>query len=175
MPQLDQLAEVALSQFFWLAIVLGTIYFVIGKGMLPKIQSTVDMRADKIAGDLAAAEAARKAADDTEAAYRERMDAGRADAAKLTGKAKDESAKATEKTLAKADAERAEAVARQAELRRFGRRGLSESASLSYDIADFRTSLGAEGGGTGADATAAPGDQDDAHGVLRCGLEELSQ
>lgn len=104
MPQLDQLAEVALSQFFWLAIVLGTIYFVIGKGMLPKIQSTVDLRADKIAGDLAAAEAARKAADETEAAYRERMDAGRAEAAKLTGKAKDDSAKSTEKKLAKADA-----------------------------------------------------------------------
>ena len=104
MPQLDQLAEVALSQFFWLAIVLGTIYFVIGKGMLPKIQSTVDMRADRIASDLAAAEAARKAADETEAAYRARMDAGRAEAAKLTGKAKDDSALATEKTLAKADA-----------------------------------------------------------------------
>jgi uncharacterized protein (DUF885 family) len=49
------------------------------------------------------------------------------------------------RSLAKADAERAEAVARQAELRRFGRRGLSESAALNYDIAEFRTSLGAEG------------------------------
>ena len=37
MPQLNQLALVAYSQFFWLAVVLGLIYFVIGRGMLPKI------------------------------------------------------------------------------------------------------------------------------------------
>lgn len=103
MPQLNQLAEVALSQFFWLLIVLGTIYFAIGKGMLPKIQSTVDLRARKIADDLAAAEAARTAADATEAAYRERMDASRAEAAKLTGEARDASARATEQKLGKAD------------------------------------------------------------------------
>jgi len=68
MPQLNQLGLVAYSQFFWLALVLAVIYFGIGKGMLPKIQSTVDLRAKKIADDLAAAEAARVAADETEAA-----------------------------------------------------------------------------------------------------------
>ena len=103
MPQLNQLALVANSQFFWLLLVLGVIYFGIGKGMLPKIQSTVDLRARKIEDDLAAAEAARTAADETEAAYRARMDASRAEATKLTGKAKDDSAKATEKKLAEAD------------------------------------------------------------------------
>ena len=61
MPQLNQLAEVALSQFFWLLLVLGLIYFGIGKAMLPKIQSTVDLREKRIADDLAAAEAARAA------------------------------------------------------------------------------------------------------------------
>lgn len=103
MPQLNQLADVALSQFFWLAIVLAAIYFGIGKAMLPKIQSTVDLREKKIADDLAAAEAARVAADQSEAAYRERLDASRAEAAKLTAKAKDDSALSTEKKLAKAD------------------------------------------------------------------------
>lgn len=104
MPQLNQLADVANSQFFWLLLVLGVIYFGIGMGMLPKIQSTVDSRANKIADDLAAAEAARLAADETENAYRARMDDSRAEAAKLTGKAKDDSARATEKKLADADA-----------------------------------------------------------------------
>jgi F-type H+-transporting ATPase subunit b len=104
MPQLNQLAEVAFSQFFWLLLVLGAIYFGIGKGMLPRIQSTVDLRAKKIADDLAAAEAARTAADETEEAYRARMDASRAEASKLTGKAKEDSAKSTEKKLAEADA-----------------------------------------------------------------------
>lgn len=120
MPQLDQLADVALSQLFWLLLVLGVIYFGIGKGMLPKIQSTVDLREKKIADDLAAAEAARAAADESEAAYRERTDASRAEAAKLTAAAKDESALATEKKLAKADTaiaakiEKAEAAIRAA-------------------------------------------------------------
>jgi len=103
MPQLNQLALVANSQLFWLLLVLGVIYFGIGKGMLPKIQSTVDLRAKKIEDDLAAAEAARTAADETEAAYRARMDASRAEATKLTGKAKDDSAKTTERKLAEAD------------------------------------------------------------------------
>ena len=70
MPQLNQLALVAYSQFFWLAVVLGLIYFVIGKGMLPKIQSTVDARDKSIADDLAAADAARSQADAVEHCHR---------------------------------------------------------------------------------------------------------
>jgi F-type H+-transporting ATPase subunit b len=104
MPQLDQLPLVALSQFFWLLLVLGLIYFGIGKAMLPKIQSTVDLRDKKIAEDLAAAEAARVEADKVEEAYRERMDASRAEAMKLTSSAKGGAAKAIEKKVAKADA-----------------------------------------------------------------------
>ena len=104
MPQLDQLDIVAYSQFFWLAIVLGLIYFGIGKAMIPKIQSTVDDRDKKIAADLAAAEAARAQADETEEAYRLAMDASRLEAMKLTAAAKAESAKKVEKKAAKADA-----------------------------------------------------------------------
>ena len=104
MPQLNQLSLVIFSQFFWLAIVLGLIYFGIGKAMVPKIQSTVDARDKKIADDLAEAEAARVQADQTEEAYRQRMDASRAEAMKVTSAAKAESAKAIEKQAAKADA-----------------------------------------------------------------------
>ena len=104
MPQLNQFALVAYSQFFWLAVVLGLIYFVIGKGMLPKIQSTVDARDKSIADDLAAADAARSQADAVEEAYRQRMDASRAESAKLTAKAKADSAVSTEKKLDEIDA-----------------------------------------------------------------------
>jgi F-type H+-transporting ATPase subunit b len=104
MPQLNQLSLVIFSQFFWLAIVLGLIYFGIGKAMVPKIQSTVDARDKRIADDLAAAEAARAQADETEESYRLAMDASRAEAMKLTSAAKAESAKAIEKKTAKADA-----------------------------------------------------------------------
>jgi F-type H+-transporting ATPase subunit b len=96
MPQLNQLSEVAFSQFLWLAIGLGFIFFVIARGMVPKIQATVDAREKKIAGDLEAAQAARVAADETEAAWRARMDAARAEAAKLSNDAKQASAKDTE-------------------------------------------------------------------------------
>jgi len=104
MPQLTQLSDVLLSQLFWLAITLGFIYFVIARGMLPKIQSTVDLRDQKIAQDLTAAESARAETDKMEEAYRERMDASRADAMKLTAAAKSDVAKAIEKKVAKADA-----------------------------------------------------------------------
>lgn len=104
MPQLDQLDVVAVSQFFWLAIVLGLIYFGIGKAMVPKIQSTVDARDRKIADDLAAAEKARAEADATEETYRQRMDASRAEAMKLTAATKQETARKAEQLAAKADA-----------------------------------------------------------------------
>lgn len=104
MPQLSQLSDVVLSQLFWLAITLGFIYFVIGRGMLPKIQSTVDKRDSKIAEDLAAAGAARTEADAMEEAYRQRMDASRGEAMKLTAAAKQDGARATEKLAAKAAA-----------------------------------------------------------------------
>ena len=96
MPQLSQLSEVYLSQFLWLAIALAFIFFVIARGMVPKIQATVEAREQRIAGDLEAAQAARAAADQTEAAWRERMDLARAEAARLSQEAKAESARETE-------------------------------------------------------------------------------
>ena len=102
MPQITQLPFIIFSQLFWLAIVFGFIFFVIGRGMLPKIQSTVDAREKKIADDLERAQAARAKADETEAAWRARMDQARAEAARLAQEAKQESAKATEAKVKKA-------------------------------------------------------------------------
>jgi uncharacterized protein (DUF885 family) len=47
-------------------------------------------------------------------------------------------------SLAKAEEERQQATARYAELKRFGRRGLSEQGQLNYDIAEFRGSVAAQ-------------------------------
>ena len=102
MPQLSQLSQVYLSQFLWLAIALGFIFFVIARGMVPKIQATVDARESKIAGDLERAQAARAEADATEAAWRERMDAARAEAARVTQEAKQAAARDTEAKAKKA-------------------------------------------------------------------------
>src|SRR6185437_452487 len=102
MPQLSQLSDVALSQFLWLAIALGFIFFVIARGMVPKIQAAVDAREQRIAGDLEAAQKARVAADETEAAWRDRMDAARAEAARIAAEAKQASARDTEAKVKKA-------------------------------------------------------------------------
>ena len=102
MPQLSQLSEVLLSQLFWLAIALGFIFFVIARGMVPKIQATVEAREQRIAGDLEAAQRARVAAEKTEAAWRQRMDAARADAAHIAQEAKQASARETEAKVKKA-------------------------------------------------------------------------
>jgi F-type H+-transporting ATPase subunit b len=104
MPQLSQLSEVYLSQFLWLAIALGFIFFVIARGMVPKIQATVDAREQRIASDLEAAQKARAAADETEAAWRERMDAARAEVGRISQEAKAQSSRDTEaKVKAAAD------------------------------------------------------------------------
>ena len=99
MPQLSQLSEVALSQLLWLAIGLGFIFFVIARGMVPKIQATMEARDTKIAEDLQRAETAREETEATEAAWRERMDAARADAAKVAQDARQASNLETEKKL----------------------------------------------------------------------------
>ena len=96
MPQLTQLPDVFWSQLFWLAVVFGVIFFAIGRGMVPKIQGTVELREKTIAADLEAAQAARVAADETEAKWRADMDLARAEAAKLSNEAKQASAKDTE-------------------------------------------------------------------------------
>ena len=102
MPQITQLPFIFFSQLFWLLLVFGIIFFGIGRGMLPKIQGTVDAREKKIAEDLERAQAARAGAEETEAASRARMDAARADAARLAQEAKQASAKDTETKVQKA-------------------------------------------------------------------------
>src|SRR5687768_11360611 len=104
MPQIAQIGEIYASQLLWLAIFFGAIFVVIGLGMLPKIQSTVDARDARIAADLEVARGAREAADSLEEGYRVRMDKGRAEAARLSAEAKADAAKSTEQSVAKADA-----------------------------------------------------------------------
>jgi F-type H+-transporting ATPase subunit b len=102
MPQINQLSEIFFSQLFWLLLVFGFIYFVIGRGMVPKIQSTVEDREKKVSDDLERAQAAREAAEKTEEDWRLRMDAARAEAGKLAQDARQESARQTETKVKKA-------------------------------------------------------------------------
>lgn len=116
MPQINQLGVVLYSQLFWLAITLAVLYFGVGKAMLPKILGTMTMRDNRIADDLAAAQAARESADATEESYRARMNESRAEALKLAAVAKADAARATEARIAVAD-EGLRAKANEAEAR----------------------------------------------------------
>ena len=104
MPQINQLLLVYQSQWFWLLVVLGLIYFVIGRGMAPKIEATVDARDKKIADDLAAAERARAAADQVEESLRLDLVGARADAQAVAAAAKAQSSKDAENRVSKANA-----------------------------------------------------------------------
>lgn len=106
MPQIDQLGEswYLASQLFWLALVFGFILIVVGYGMMPKVEATVDARDRKIADDVAAAKAARDAADEIEADWRAKSNAARADAQGLVAAAKDKAAREAEARLAEANA-----------------------------------------------------------------------
>jgi F-type H+-transporting ATPase subunit b len=136
MPQLSQLSTVYLSQFLWLAIALGFIFFVIARGMVPKIQATVDARESRIAGDLEAAQKARAAADETEAAWRARIDAARADAARIAQEAKQASAQETEKKIkAAADKINRKVETAQAKIRDASTAARAEIEALAAEAA----------------------------------------
>lgn len=102
MPQIAQLAETYSSQIFWLLVFFGITFFLIGRGMVPKVMETVGLRDQQIADDLAAAQAARDAADKEEEAWRERENANRAKAQGLIAEAKVKAAKVSEDKLASA-------------------------------------------------------------------------
>jgi len=105
MPQLSQLALVYQSQWFWLLLVLATIYFVVGRWIASRVVSTVDARDKQIASDLAAAERLQAEAARSEEAWRVQMNAAHAEGQAHAAEAKAKASRDAEKRVAKADAE----------------------------------------------------------------------
>lgn len=121
MPQIAQLAETYSSQIFWLLVFFGIVFFVVGRGMVPRVMETVSLRDKQIADDLAAAQAARDKADQEEEAWRNRENENRAKAQAVVSEAKAQAAASSEKKVAAAqtrlDKKLAEAEARIDEAR----------------------------------------------------------
>ncbi len=115
MPQIAQLAQTYSSQIFWLLVFFGIVFVFVGRGMVPKVMSTVDLRDQRISGDLAAATAAREKADEEEENWRRRENENRASAHAIVVEAKAKAAADSESKLAAAqkrlDAKLAEAEA----------------------------------------------------------------
>jgi F-type H+-transporting ATPase subunit b len=103
MPQLAQLGLVYQSQWFWLLLVLGVIYFFVGRGIVPRVEATVDERDATIAADLAEAERLRAEADAAEGAWRARVNQAHAEAQAVTHEAKERSLRDAEARVAAAD------------------------------------------------------------------------
>jgi F-type H+-transporting ATPase subunit b len=137
MPQIAQLGETLSSQIFWMLVVFGLIFFVVGRGMVPKVLDTVSLRDRKIAEDLAAAAAARAQADEEEEAWRKRENANRARAQEIIAEAKAAAARSTEgrlaETGARLDAQVSEAGARIADARATA---LGEIEQVAAEAAD---------------------------------------
>ena len=102
MPQIDQILTTWSSQVFWLLVFFGLTFFVIGRGMLPKVMNTVTERDDAISADLAAAKAARDTADEQEEAWRVRENANREAAQDVIARAKAEAAAKSERKVSAA-------------------------------------------------------------------------
>lgn len=137
MPQIGQLSLdwYLVSQIFWLALVFGAIFLLIGRGMLPKVEATVEARDRKIADDLAAAKAARDASDAIEADWRARVNAARADAQGVVATAKAKAAKDAEKRLAKANSEaEARLATAEAEISQARNSALAEIESVAVEV-----------------------------------------
>src|SRR3546814_17141862 len=116
MPQISQLAATYSSQIFWLLLIFGFVFFAIGLGMFPKVESTVDARDKRISDDLEAAKAASARADEIAEEYRIPTGEDRAAAPKITQLSKDTAAKAAERRLEDADQKNADKIgAAQAE------------------------------------------------------------
>lgn len=153
MPQINQLFLVYQSQWFWLLVVLAVIYFVIGRGMLPKVEKVVEDRNARIAADLAAAEKARHLADEAEERARKADDAARAAAQDVAAKAKAKAAQDAEKRLAKVDAEIAErASAAEASLANTRTAALANLEAVAAEAA--QDIVAKVSGGTVTDAAA---------------------
>lgn len=112
MPQLSQLMLVYQSQWFWLVLVLAVIYFFVGRGIVPKVEKTVEDRDAKIAADLSEAARLRDEAEGTEEAWRTRMNTAHSEIQAANAKAKAKADADAAKRVAKADAE----LAQQAEV-----------------------------------------------------------
>lgn len=101
MPQFD--FTQALPQILWLSLVFGILYLIV-RGLLPRVQTVVETRRERIAADLREAEAARAAAEAATSGGSSAIADARGRALSVTGQARDAANAATAAKLAEVDA-----------------------------------------------------------------------
>ena len=136
MPQIAQLALVYQSQWFWLLLTLGAIYFLAGRGIVPRGEAPGDARDAQIARDLAEAARLRAEAEASEEAWRTRINDAHLEAQAAAAEAKAKSGRAAEKRVRAADAKlSAKADAAAASLDAARRGAMAEIEAVAADAA----------------------------------------
>ncbi len=134
MPQITQLPVIFFSQLFWLLLIFGTVFFVIGRGMVPKIQGVVRDRDRKISDDLERAQQARDEAEQTESEYRQQIEASRAEAMKLAQQAKQAGSREAEERTRAVDAEVGKKIEQaEAQIRKSVEKAMAELDSIAAE------------------------------------------
>jgi F-type H+-transporting ATPase subunit b len=103
MPQIEQIAATYASQFFWLLLTFGILYFGIARALLPKVGRVVENREATIAGDLEAARAAQARAAEAQERRAAQLAAARVQAQELTNAAKNDASRRNAAQLAALD------------------------------------------------------------------------
>ena len=136
MPQIDQVAATFASQMFWLIVTFGLAYLIIGRGMVPKVQRTMDDRDARVAADLATAEAARTEADAVEEQWRAQENAARDAVQKRMAEARATAASESERLVKAADAEHAARIeAAEARIAQASAGAAAEIENVAADLA----------------------------------------
>jgi F-type H+-transporting ATPase subunit b len=136
MPQIVQLPDIFWSQLFWLALVFGTIFFVVGRGMVPRVLAAVEDRDLTITKDLERAQQARNEAEATESQYRERIEASRAEAMKLASQARQAGSREAEERTRAVDAQIAKKIeTAEAKIRKATEKAMAEMDAIAAEAA----------------------------------------
>jgi F-type H+-transporting ATPase subunit b len=143
MPQFD-FATVFWPQLIWLTIIFSVLFFGIVLPTLPKLGRVIDAREEKVRGDVEAAEAAKQAADATQAANLTSTASAQEAARQALAVAKAKAAASVEKKLAAANAKITEKlVADQAVLEAARSKAMTEVTAVAGDsAADIVEKLG---------------------------------
>jgi F-type H+-transporting ATPase subunit b len=110
LPQMNP--EHFASQIFWLAITFGLLFLLLSRIALPRIEGALALRKNRIEGDLAAAERARKEASDALTAYEAALAQARGRALALADDNRKRIVGEIESLKHSADAEAQEAMSR---------------------------------------------------------------
>jgi F-type H+-transporting ATPase subunit b len=99
------LFKLELNVAFWTLISFGIVYYIISRKIYPPISRLMQERAARISGDLAAAEARRKEAEDMRSQIEERLQNVRLEERRILSEAQEKARVAAEKKSAEYQAE----------------------------------------------------------------------